>query len=290
MIERRIQTSHAPICLTDSAADGYPVLFIHGSGASRAAFRNQLQSPLAKRYRMIAVDLPGHGDSGDAHDPARTYTVGGLADCVRQVLEGLGIRRGAVFGWSLGGHIAIDLMATTDMVSGLMISGTPPISAGPIGLLRGFQLSTSMLLVSKALLTRSDAERLTRLSFGDEFPPEFIEAAMRSDGRLRAMVARSLTYGGHADQKLVVQDSSVPVAIIDGALDPFIRVSYSNSLPIRNLWGRTVIPETGHAPFWQRPETFNLMLKRFLFDVQSADEKGQPQIKQFPIRAKQASA
>lgn len=268
MVNRRIQTSDVAIDLTDSESGGHPLVLIHGSGASRDAFVHQLESPLAKTFRMIAVDLPGHGKSGDASDPANTYSVRGLSTSVLEVLKALGIERTAVLGWSLGGHVAIEMMASSNVVSGLMISGTPPIPTGRIGLLRGFRLSTDLFLVSKPNFTRSDAERLAILSFGDDAPPEFADASERADGRLRTIISRSLVSGDHMDQRQAVLHAQVPVAIVNGALDPFIRLAYTDSLQIPTLWERVTLADTGHAPFWQRPQTFNILLQRFLFDLQ----------------------
>lgn len=268
MVDRRIQTSDVEVHLTDTNSDGPPLLLIHGSGASREAFVHQLESPLAKTFRMIAVDLPGHGKSGDATDPANTYSVRGLSNTMLQVLKALGIERTAVFGWSLGGHVAIEMMAASNVVSGLMISGTPPIPTGRIGLLRGFRLSTDVFIVSKPSFTQSDAERLAKLSFGPDFPPEFAVASQRADGRLRTVISRSLVSGDHFDQRQAVLQANVPVAIVNGALDPFIRLSYTDSLEIPTLWERVTLADTGHAPFWQRPQTFNILLQRFLFDLQ----------------------
>lgn len=268
MIEREIQTSDVVIRLSDTETGDYPLLMIHGTGASRQAFEHQLHGPLAEQYRLVAVDLPGHGRSGDAGDPDATYSIKGLADCMHQVLLSMGIQKTAVLGWSLGGHVAIELMASTKLVSGLMICGTPPVPAGPLGILRGFQLSTNTLLISKPNFTRADAEKLARSSFGDEHPQYFDDTAIRADGRLRTVVSKSMLSGGHHDQKQAVQMASVPVAIVDGALDPFVRVSYAQTLQVANLWQRVIVPEAGHAPFWQKPHIFNALLQRFLFDIQ----------------------
>ena len=86
------------------------LLLLHGSGASRKVFGRQFDSELAERYRLIALDLPGHGASGDAESPAE-YGVDGLARTVAEVLEHKGIEHPVVMGWSLGGHVGIELMA-----------------------------------------------------------------------------------------------------------------------------------------------------------------------------------
>jgi pimeloyl-ACP methyl ester carboxylesterase len=69
-----------------------------------------LQGPLAENHRLIAFDLPGHGQSSNAPHPARSYTLPGLADACVELLEKLGVTEAIAFGWSLGGHIGIEMV------------------------------------------------------------------------------------------------------------------------------------------------------------------------------------
>ncbi len=52
----------------------------------------------------------GHGESDDAIDPIETYTRPGLADAAIELLRRIGVAQAAVFGWSFGGHIGIEMM------------------------------------------------------------------------------------------------------------------------------------------------------------------------------------
>src|SRR4051812_21388467 len=90
-LDKTIHTRHAEIALRETSGKGMPVLLIHGSGSSKDVFAKQMESPLADIYRMIAIDLPGHGASSNPADAAATYTVTGLADVVEDVLTELGI-------------------------------------------------------------------------------------------------------------------------------------------------------------------------------------------------------
>jgi pimeloyl-ACP methyl ester carboxylesterase len=59
---------------------------------------------LAKRYRVIAPDLLGHGESAK---PRGDYSLGAFAAWLRDLLDELGIRRATVIGQSLGGGVAM---------------------------------------------------------------------------------------------------------------------------------------------------------------------------------------
>src|SRR5665213_1937149 len=268
-----IATPPADIRVIQSSGTGMPVVLVHGSGASKAVFARQFESPLAQTNRLVAMDLPGHGESGNARDPANDYTIKGFAATVGAVLDRLEIERAVVFGWSLGGHIAIDLMSWHPAVAGLMLTGTPPIQRGPLGLLRGFQLSRATFLVSKPQFTDDEAARFLKACFGDTGTPEFLESIKRADGRARKIVFNGMMRGDGVDQRRAVEHAAVPIAMVNGSKEPLVRLSYVNDLSYGTLWSGhcQVIEGAGHAPFWESPDKFNALLTSFIGDVAAVE-------------------
>lgn len=266
-----VATSHARISVTDTGGPGAAVLLIHGNSACKEIFAEQFESRLRQRYRLIAFDLPGHGASADATDPLRTYSIPGYADVALEILESLGVDHIAILGWSLGGHVGIELLARNDVdVAGLAITGTPPIGHNAADFAAGFRPQEHMDLTGKENFSEADIQAYARETAGA--PAPFLEAAVRrTDGRARRLMMEAAMAARGADQREVVSTSSVPVAVITGADEPFINNDYLLSFPYRNLWDRKVhvIPQTGHAPFWERPQAFNPLFERFLTDVLS---------------------
>jgi pimeloyl-ACP methyl ester carboxylesterase len=129
----KITTSHGSIVVEDSGGPGIPLLMIHGNSSCREVFGRQVQDPAFAHRRTIALDLPGHGGSADADDPDRSYTRQGLTDLVVEVLSMLDVREAVVLGWSLGGHVGIQMLSRFPRVVGLIITGTPPVSRGGLG-------------------------------------------------------------------------------------------------------------------------------------------------------------
>lgn len=76
--ERTVETSHGPIALFDLDGPGTPLVMIHANSVSKESFALQFEA-LRKTRRVITIDLPGHGASGNAIDPHRSYNIPGYA-------------------------------------------------------------------------------------------------------------------------------------------------------------------------------------------------------------------
>ena len=91
---------------TMQAGSGAPVVLLHGLGATKASFLPTVAA-LAPDHRVIAIDLPGFGDSDK---PLRApYHAPYFAGAVVALLDALGLERADVVGNSMGGRVAIEL-------------------------------------------------------------------------------------------------------------------------------------------------------------------------------------
>lgn len=267
--EFTVRTSAMDIAVRQSREQGTPVLLLHGSGYAKNVFARQFDSPLGEIYRLIAIDLPGHGLSSNAPNPSVTYGIDGFAGVVLETIDALSVERPVVFGWSLGGHVAIEMASQRPSLAGLALTGTPPIGRGAIASLRGFHARWDMLLATKEIFSARDAERYLHLCFGDDGTPQFLDDIRRSDGQVRANFLKSVLRGDGADQRRFVETARLPIAMINGEYDPIIRHGYVDGLDYAWLWEERChwIEGAAHAPFWQQPVAFNRVLHRFLKDI-----------------------
>jgi pimeloyl-ACP methyl ester carboxylesterase len=86
-----------------TGGEGPAVLLIHGIGGDWRTWEPVLDG-LARRHRVVAVDLPGHGSSSKS---AGDCSLGALANALRDLGGALGIERATVVGHSLGGGVAM---------------------------------------------------------------------------------------------------------------------------------------------------------------------------------------
>ena len=101
---------------------GPPVLFMHGYTSTIALWRDQLPV-FSPHYRLICMDLRGHGESeGTGMDG---YHLAALAGDALAVLDREGVERSVIVGHSMGGMVAQELLARhPDRVSAAVFSST----------------------------------------------------------------------------------------------------------------------------------------------------------------------
>jgi pimeloyl-ACP methyl ester carboxylesterase len=282
---RKIKTSHADIAVSETSGTGLPILFLHGNSSCKEVFRHQLESKLGERYRMIAMDLPGHGASSDAIDPAKTYTMPGYAEAAVEALGALGVRNAAVVGWSLGGHVALEMIPRFDGLVGVMIMGAPPVGQGAEKVVAGFRPSPNAGMVGQPELSDEEIEIFLYANYGASADAALRDALMRTDGQARSVMFQALLSGNTSDQRAIVETSDVPIAVVNGADDPLVNVEYVGGLSYANLWDNHcyVLRGAGHASFLHAPEAFGAILERFLGDV--AMRKAKPDRKAGTVAA-----
>lgn len=91
---------------TLSAGEGHPVICVHGLGGTKASFLPTVAA-LADHHRVIAMDLPGFGDSNKPLGAA--YDAPYFASAIEALLDELEIERGHLIGNSLGGRVVIEM-------------------------------------------------------------------------------------------------------------------------------------------------------------------------------------
>jgi pimeloyl-ACP methyl ester carboxylesterase len=265
---RTIETSHGPIAVSETAGKGPVAVLIHGNSSCKEVFRHQMESPLGKKYHFIAIDLPGHGASGDAIKPERSYSMPGYAEAVIETLGILGVDRAVVIGWSLGGHVAMEMLPRFDGLMGMMLMAAPPVTPTPELIQAGFKPNPLVGLLGKPELSEEEVGQLAEACYGKNVDAALLKAMRRTDGRSRALMFQGLFTGQVSDQRALAINSEVPVAMVNGADDPFVNTDYVGSLPYKSLWESHcfVLRGAGHAAFL-KADAFNPILARFIDSV-----------------------
>jgi pimeloyl-ACP methyl ester carboxylesterase len=254
-----------PLAIARSGT-GAPLVLLHGLGASRRSWDPVLPA-LASRFDVIAVDLPGFGDSAplpgqDEVPPAV------LAQSVADLLDALGVQTPHLAGNSLGGWVALELASRRPVASVTLLS--------PAGLWRRntplydlISLRASRWLARHAgrLLSRLVASRLGRaLVLGQthghpmRLSPEYARAAVTELGRCPGFEP---ALAGTARRHFVAAAPiTAPVTVAFGSRDLLLRRGSRRlgQLPPQTRAGS--LPGCGHLPMADDPATVAALITR----------------------------
>ncbi|MCC2646596.1 MAG: epoxide hydrolase [Rickettsiaceae bacterium] len=265
-----INTEFGRISYNDEG-EGHPVVFIHANSSAKEFFVKQY-SAFSASYKFIAVDLPGHGKSDNPNNPKETYSFQGYAKVISNILQELNIsnsNKAIICGWSLGGHVAMDVLdQSPELIAGLLITGSPPIELTPEGFQQGFKPFEGVELMSQEI--NFSSEQATRFfemaGINTKGTPYLVEAGVRCDGQARSLMIKSALSGVGVNEKDLVKNSSTPIKFVGGQNDEGINYEYIAKLVEssnnQNL-SIEMIQNCGHACHWQAPEEFNEILLSF---------------------------
>ncbi len=257
--------------LRDTGPRDAPVLMlIHGSNASLHTWEPWAER-LGPRYRIIRMDLPGHGLTGAS--PTRDYTPTGYVDVVERIRAKLAVDRIVLAGNSMGGGVAWHYaLAHPEHLRGLILIdsvGQPePGNAKPP---LAFRIARMPVIreIAAAITPRSLIADSLPGVFGD---PRLADAAMidRYWELLRYPGNRTATLDRFAlapDRASAAQLAALklPVLILWGAKDQLIPRASGDWLHARIAGSKLIVyPATGHLPMEERPDESARDVKRFV--------------------------
>jgi pimeloyl-[acyl-carrier protein] methyl ester esterase len=234
---------------------GPPVVLVHGWSLSSAAFEADAAA-LARRHRVIAPDLRGHGKSG-----AGAFSLGDLAADLAALFERLGLEGAVLAGWSLGAQVAIAALPRmrARIARMILVAGTPRFTQGPDW---PHGLPPQAVEVLAHRLRRDPARAVARFFEGMFADGELDEAGRQRLAALRASMPvpdpaaaqAGLAILAHEDLRPALCAVDVPVLLVHGERDPVCPPGASRAMAEAIPGARlALLPGAGHAPFLARP-------------------------------------
>lgn len=243
---------------------GDALILIHGLGANADSWRPQVDA-LAKNYRVIAMDLRGHGQSGvRAEEP---ITVRAFADDVAALVKNLGIERAHFAGISMGGMIALEIIVRYGgQVKSLILADTTAFFPPPQAreeLLRHFD-SLEMVEWGQAMALRVLRRKAP--------PEQRREVAQMLAANRRAVYRQGLLAAFESDYRWVLPQVNLPTLILVGEEDQATPIGYAGYLH-KHIQGSVlqVISQAGHFANLENPAAFNWQVCAHLKRCQDAE-------------------
>ena len=240
------------------------IFFLHGNSLSADTFKNQLIDIDLQQYRLLAVDLPGHGKSKWSDQKEKDYSVHGLRDIIVGFIQELNIKEFIFVGHSFGGHVAIECLPLIDNCKGILISGTTPFAL-PLDTSKFFLPNPDMGLLFKKDLSDEELLKYGRIILNSNKKDFLIDIIKQADPQFRSFLPQSFACGKLSDEIAILKSSGIPVAILHGGDDPLINKDYLDKLSLPNIWKKKVLlfENSGHSIQLDNPEKFNKTLSEF---------------------------
>ncbi len=259
-----------PVNYVDLGGGGPAVIFIHGLSGRWQCWLENLAA-VAEHRRVIALDLPGFGESPM---PGERLTITHYARVVDALCEQLGLGLVALVGNSLGGFTAAEVaIRHPERVERLVLAAAAGIS---IAELVPQPAHAVLTLLRRAIPRSPEAQRRLVARPGTRHivfagmvrhpsriaPDVLLElfAGFGTDGLLPGFVA--LTSYDYRDR---LESIDAPTLIVHGSND--MQVPTGDADRMAELIPRSqmlIFDDTGHLPMLERPRRFNEELLRFL--------------------------
>lgn len=268
------------------------MVLLHGNSASKKVFDEHVKH-YSKNYRVIAVDLLGHGDSTKisnlnniSEDDKNAlceafYNPSAMMAEVAQCLKSRGVTNAHIIGWSLGGHIAYGIAKSNpELVASIVSIGSPPVRFSSAGFKKGFsEWFVTVLLpewVNKPKVYPIDEAKVVggHIGFNEKDIGTFAQDMAISDPQMRRNLFLKLNEYDAAQYdasplngERFVQETDIPLCLMVGEKDAGINAIYIASMreKLRHSQSAVHIVENApHALFKTHSEQYYQIVDSFI--------------------------
>jgi non-heme chloroperoxidase len=243
---------------------GSEILFIHGFSQASLSWQRQVESDLAKEFRMVTYDLRGHGNSDKPLEPEKYKESKAWADEVQAVIDAAKLKRPVLVGWSYGGRVIGDYLAIHGAAGLAGLNYVDAVSKSDPSFF-GQGLKVQPLMFSEDLATNIAATRTFLHSCFERQPSQDEFETMLAFNMMVPPKVRANMGGRTLSMDETLKALNLPVLVTHGAADKLILVAMAKHTAATIPGAKLSLYEgVGHAPFWEDTARFNAELAAFV--------------------------
>jgi len=249
---------------------GSPLLLLHGFPFTHHSFRAVLE-PLARRHRVLALDLPGFGNS--ARPPAFAYDVVAYADAMAALLRQVGAAPAAAIAHGFGAAVAVAMAVLQPGTLCRLVLVSPTIHAQPLSILARLASRDGLIgawLFRRAFTRERLARRLRRDVYRDPATAddELVDRVWEPLRRPGGLDAARRVVGTMASLDAIAElppRLACPSLVVSGEDDRIVSPRRARLLAAEIPGSRAVtVAACGHCPHEERPAEFLEAVMPFL--------------------------
>lgn len=250
----------------DDLGSGKVIVLLHGYLETKEIWRD-FAKKLSKTYRVISIDIPGHGKSGKIHD---IHDMDLMADAVNTVLTFLRIEKCFVAGHSMGGYVALAVMAKYRFkLYGIsLFHSTPFADTDEKRMNRDREIS---------LIREGKKDVLFNTNIPKGFATDNLEKFKTEVERAKAIGTQNQEDGIIAllegmkirpDRQDLIKETGLPILFILGKKDNYIPYDVMYSVAQRSSTGEILtLNNSGHMGFIEEPDICLKKLSDFVYHL-----------------------
>jgi pimeloyl-ACP methyl ester carboxylesterase len=264
-----IQTKRGAMS-TMTAGSGRPLVLLHGLGGTKASFLPTVAALAPAGRRVIAVDLPGFGDS-DKPVGAR-YDAPFFSKSVKALLDAMGIGHADVLGHSMGGRVALELTMHAPERFGRAVFMTPSLpwlrERRWAAWLRFVRPELGLIQPTPRPLVEEFVKRMIpggHSRYAAAGIDEFLRSYTTPRGRAAFYAAARQIYLEQPERFWSrLRELELPSLFIWGASDGLVPAAFARHVREAVPAAQHVLLRCGHVPQIERPRELHAALSRFL--------------------------
>ncbi len=256
------QVNGITLAYSDRGA-GLPIVFLHAFPLNRTMWAPQ-EEVLVSRFRVITVDLRGHGESAA---PLWRYTIEQFADDVASLLDHLSIQKTVLVGLSMGGYVSFAFgRKYPDRIKALVLADTRAQADSEEGRKGRFNMAQIAYMKGASAIAEIMLPKLLGTT-SLQTKPHLVQQVRTiiERNQISGIAGDLMAMAERPDSVPILPTIACPTLVLVGEEDTTTPLAESRLMADRIPGARLeIIPRAGHLSNLEQPERFNRAVVTFL--------------------------
>ncbi len=258
-------------CIEKNKNSNRLIFFIHGNSGSSRMWTKQFNAPKLSGFRLIAIDLPGHGSSSFSDNPMTYYSPTGTAILLSKAIKEIaGSHPFLLVGFSYGTNVIAEMLNFGLKPNGIVLIGSSVMGEG-YGMEKVFaQTDTPSILFYNETDNEIIKEWFTNelILATEEDVQNLMNAYLQVSLDFKPALFKAAGEGKISNEILALNKLNIPVCTIFGCEDKLININYLDNLPFR-VWQNQIykLPGAGHWVNIDKPEAIDPIISEYATEM-----------------------